>query len=82
MEKILVILKNRSLFMSNAKYPHERAPNHVSEPVSKVSGNEFGGGREDHIEGGSIKDCTIVPAGHTDRRLKPFLAICPYPLLK
>ena len=29
--------------MSNAKYPHERAPNHVSEPVSKVSGNEFRG---------------------------------------
>ena len=43
MEKILEILKNRSLFMSNAKYPHERAPNHVSEPVSKVSGNEFRG---------------------------------------
>jgi hypothetical protein len=51
---------NMSLLMAKVKCPHERGPDlNESGAITEVSGDEFGGGRQDQADGGSRKDRTV-----------------------
>ena len=51
------------------KCPHGRGKDtNESEAVTEVACNGFGGGREDHLEGGGREDRCTLPAGQTNSK--------------